>query len=421
LRVIDLPERGTLSAEQRHIINGLRRRKTQREIARELHISAPRVNQLKEAALPLMLRADRLNVLWLRCKPQCWAGTTPYFSQCPLSGFVFWATDGHRVIWWKWSGDRLLTKIERQFYREFRAWCREGVGYLYRRRKQPKARRQLLPYQQPSWASACEPSKKKNGRRRTTQCKCIGCWPNLDSSKDYALDHRQRVIIAECLGRPVKRKKDKKEYQDDWNDWKRWKRREPKAWKVKARIGLKREWESLFWPDDDSDKYDYVRPGETTPRPFELGELHSVAVYAKKPSYPERLPWLLARYKFYKPKNGTLNDDGSAAKPVGYGWWSPFLLGEESNDYQRPKQLSQLFVYCALGKVNKRQITRSQINAEITVRPRRYLIRRVDFDSKRRRCAPRPQRERWRFSLKDDALNVFGSLYDERNVNDKAA
>jgi hypothetical protein len=97
------------------------------------------------------------------------------------------------------------------------------------------------------------------------------------------------------------------------------------------------------------------------------------------------------------------------------------LFGEESNDYLPPLQLSQLFVHCSLGMVNKRQITRAQINADITIRRPRYFVRVVEFDSKRRRCAPRPQRERWRFYLKDGALNVFGFPYDERNRNEKAA
>jgi hypothetical protein len=312
------------------------------------------------------------------------------------------------VIWWKWIGDRWATEIERQFYRDLRAWCREGVGYLYRRRKQPKIRKQLLPYDEPAWATACEPSKKKNGRRRTAKCKCVGCWPTVDSPKSYEVDHRERVIIASSIGWPVPGMQDDGRGQDDWDDWTKWKRSEPKEWKVRARIKLGSE--LLFWPDDNSDQYDWHSV-----------EIYSRAVYAKKPRYPERIPWLLALHDLYNLKDGTLNAKGEDNKPVGRDWWSPFLLGEESNDYLPPLQVSQLFVHCPLGKVNKRQIERSQINAEITVRPPLYFVRRVDFDSKRRPCAPRPQRERWRFYLKDGALNVFGFPYDERNRNEKAA
>jgi hypothetical protein len=129
----------------------------------------------------------------------------------------------------------------------------------------------------------------------------------------------------------------------------------------------------------------------------------------------------VALHDLYNLKDGTINAKGEENKPVGRDWWAPSLLGEESNDYLAPLQLSQLFVHCSLGLVNKRQITRSQINAEITVRPPRYFVRVVEFDSKRRRCAPRPQRERWRFCVKDGALNVFGFPYDERNYRDDKA
>jgi RNA polymerase sigma factor (sigma-70 family) len=263
-----------LDDRERHIIFARLDGTTLEKIGLDLGLSAERVRQIEIGAIKAMRGSHRLAEIdeyeWRR-RSTGRGSVDPYTA--PSTGNL-----GH---------DAGL------FLRELEIYCKVGIGYFYRSRLQPKCRRPLLPYHEP----------------KLVKITVFG--------GEYYQRQWDRLRSYEQAGRaPYASPEERAKGQDDWADWHKWKRSPSQRWRLEARRALKAQWALLFWSDDNLSEYEiWSEPN------------YSRVIYAKMPRYPERLPWLMAHYDFYIPKNGTLNNNGTHAKLFGHGWLVALSIG----------------------------------------------------------------------------------------------
>ena len=156
----------------------------------------------------------------------------------------------------------------RVFRREFDAYCRKGIGLLYRGRQQPRMSRSLIPHNKlytfesrdkagkPSFSH--EPAWTKH--KKTGHCICMACCPTKLGPSEVYVAHRAKLSTFERTAAGWAPKKTNKpgptwmsvalgyktdvENDDDkgpqaWTGWSQWKRAPQPAWKVKARKTIK--------------------------------------------------------------------------------------------------------------------------------------------------------------------------------------
>ena len=211
---------------------------TRPEIGLQLGISAERVRQIE--------RAIKRSPIGLKELDQYGWTSSGY---CP-DGVGFFCRD---------RTDRIRLQLK-SFRYECEMFCRHGIGYLYRdRRPPPKCRFPLLPYEPP-----------KTLVRITVY-----------APRDEQYDKMLRGYELTLVNNPTPRIYDFGG-QDEWTNWKIWKRQKPQSWRVSARIRLKADHATMFWPSDSLSDYEI------------FSEPNAIGIFYAKGPYPYRVPFLTA-------------------------------------------------------------------------------------------------------------------------------